>query len=200
MENEDLQKLFVEQVKDLYDAEKQLVKALPKLAKAADSEELAEAIRHHLEETQGHVARLEEVFEQAGVTAKGKPCKGMRGLIEEGNEAVQDEDEGVMRDLAIIAGAQKVEHYEMSAYGTCRTLAERLNLGEAAQLLQQTEDEEKAADSKLTEVAMALYESAGEEGEEQDSEEMATVGAERRRPSRTTSRQAKPSGGNRRAR
>jgi ferritin-like metal-binding protein YciE len=176
MNQEILQELFVEQLRDILDAEKQLVKALPKLAKAAESEELAEALRSHLEETQNQVTRLEEVFGIVGVAPRGKPCKGMKGLIEEGNEAVQEEDKGPLRDLAIIAAAQRVEHYEISAYGTTRTLAEHLELNDAAELLQQTEDEEKEADSKLTQVAMGIYESSGEEeGEEGEEEEMVSA-------------------------
>jgi len=162
MDQDTLQELFVEQIRDIYDAEKQIVKALPKLAKAADSEELAGALRNHLEQTQNHVSRLEQIFEIAGVPAKGKSCKGMKGLLEEGNEAVQEQDEGELRDLAIIAGCQRVEHYEISAYGTARTLAEQLQMEDAVNLLQQTEGEEKAADEKLTQVATSLYEEAGE--------------------------------------
>src|SRR5579872_4177974 len=157
MQQETLRELFVEQIRDLYDAEKQLVKTLPKLAKAAESEELAEALKSHLEETQNQVSRLEEIFQEVGVPARGKTCKGMKGLLEEGGEAVQEEDEGALRDLAIIAGGQRVEHYEISAYGTARTLAEKIGMNRAAQLLQQTEDEEREADNKLTEVAMSLY-------------------------------------------
>jgi ferritin-like metal-binding protein YciE len=182
MNQETLQELFVEQLRDMLDAEKQLVKALPKLAKATESEDLTEALRSHLEETQTQVKRLEEIFGIVGVTPRGKPCKAMRGLIEEGNEAVQENDAGALRDLAIIAGAQRVEHYEISAYGTARTLAEHLELDDAVQLLQQTEEEEKEADSKLTQVAMSLYESEdeGEEGEESENEEeMASAGASR---------------------
>jgi len=171
MNQETLHELFVEQLRDLYDAEKQLVKALPKMAKAADNDELAEAIRSHLAETENQVTRLEEVFGIVGVTAKGKPCKGMKGLLEEGNEAIQEEDKGEMRDLAMITGAQKIEHYEISAYGTLRTLAEQLDLGDAAELLQQTEDEEKEADSKLTEIAVMIYGSASDEEEEEEEEE-----------------------------
>jgi ferritin-like metal-binding protein YciE len=167
---ETLQKLFVEIIRDIYDAEKQLVRALPKLAKAAESEELSEAIRSHLEETQNHVSRLEEVFGLVGVPAKGKPCKGMKGLIEEGSEAVQEQEKGALRDLAIIAGAQKVEHYEISAYGTARTLAEQLSINQAVELLEQTEGEEKEADEKLTQVAVSLYESVDEDEEEEEGE------------------------------
>src|ERR1700730_4901950 len=126
MNQEILQELFVEQIRDIYDAEKQLVKALPKLAKAAESEELAEGLRNHLVETQGQVTRLEEVFGMVGVAAKGKPCKAMKGLIEEGSEAIEEEKKGALRDLSMIAAAQRVEHYEISAYGTARTLAEHL--------------------------------------------------------------------------
>jgi ferritin-like metal-binding protein YciE len=177
MKQDALQELFVEQIRDIYDAEKQLVKALPKLAKAAESEELAEAIQNHLSETQNHVSRLEEVFRVVGVAARGKTCKGMKGLLEEGSEAIQEE-EGMLRDLAMIAGAQKVEHYEMSAYGTARTLAEQLGLDEAVKLLQQTENEEKHADAKLTEIAMSLYE-LEEEDEEDTNRETASAGSSR---------------------
>jgi ferritin-like metal-binding protein YciE len=175
---ETLQKLFVEIIRDIYDAEKQLVRALPKLAKAAESEELSEAIRSHLEETQNHVSRLEEVFGLVGVPAKGKPCKGMKGLIEEGSEAVQEQEKGALRDLAIIAGAQKVEHYEISAYGTARTLAEQLSINQAVELLEQTEGEEKEADEKLTQVAVTLYESVDEDEEEEEGDSV-SAGASR---------------------
>jgi ferritin-like metal-binding protein YciE len=179
---ETLQELFVEQLRDIYDAEKQLVKALPKLVKAAESEELAEGLRTHLEETKGQVTRLEEVFGTVGAPAKGKSCKGMKGLIEEGSEVIEEEENGQLRDLAIIAAAQRVEHYEISAYGTARTLAEHLGLKKAVKLLQQTEDEEKQADSNLTQAAMALYASA-DDGEEvdadSDEDELATASAGR---------------------
>jgi ferritin-like metal-binding protein YciE len=178
MDQAALKELFIEQIRDIYDAEKQLVKALPKLAKASESEELAEALRMHLEETQNHVSRIEDVFGVVGVNPKSKPCKGMKGLIEEGSEAVREEDKGPLRDLAIIAGAQRVEHYEISAYGTARTLAEQLGLDDAVGLLQQTQDEEEQADAKLTDVAATLYESSRQEdaGEEEERE---TVGASR---------------------
>jgi ferritin-like metal-binding protein YciE len=183
MDNATLQKLFVEQIRDVYDAEKQLVKALPRLAKAAQSEELADALNTHLEETQNQVSRLEKVFQMVKTAPKGKPCKGMKGLLEEGNEAIQEEDKGPMRDLAIIAGCQRVEHYEISAYGTIRTLAEHLELEDAVELLQQTEDEEKQADEKLTEAAVAIYEASGEEEEEEVEEDEAVAAAPARRSS-----------------
>jgi ferritin-like metal-binding protein YciE len=193
MNQEMLQELLVEQLRDIYDAEKQLVKALPKMAKGAESEELAEAIRTHLEETQNHVSRLEEVFQIVGTAAKGKPCKGMKGLLEEGSEALQEE-EGTLRDLAIIAGAQRVEHYEISAYGTVRTLAEHLGLDKAVELLQQTDDEEKQTDETLTNIASSLYESKGQEEEKEEGDnEMASAGSSK------SGRSATGSSGNRKS-
>jgi ferritin-like metal-binding protein YciE len=174
---ETLKELFVEQIRDLYDAEKQITKALPKLARASESEELADALREHLEQTEGHVSRLELVFEIAGAKVKGKPCKGMKGLLEEGSEAVKEEDKGAMRDLAIIAGCQKVEHYEISAYGTIRTLAEHLGLRKAVDLLQQTENEESEADEKLTGIATEMYTSEFGEEEHEEEEEPEAIGA-----------------------
>ena len=162
MNGNTLQTLFVDQLQDIYDAEQQLVKALPKLADAAESPDLAEAIRTHLQETQSHVSRLEEVFGMIGEKAKGKTCKGMKGLIAEGDESAA-EGEGDLRDLAIIAGAQRVEHYEIAAYGTARTLAERLDLDDAAQLLRQTEDEEEQADAKLSDLADSIYDALEDE-------------------------------------
>jgi ferritin-like metal-binding protein YciE len=156
-----LQEVLIDHLRDLYDAEKNLVRALPKMAKAAESEELAEAIRDHLEETKNHVARLEQVFEKFDEKPKAKACKAIRGLIEEGSEATNDD--GTLSDLAIIAAAQKVEHYEISAYGTAKAWAEKLGNQEAADLLEETLNEEKAADSKLTEVSGAVLENAGQE-------------------------------------
>jgi ferritin-like metal-binding protein YciE len=158
MDQEILQECLVDQLRDIYDAEKQLVKAIPKMAKASRSDDLSEAFADHLRETQGHLQRLERVFEVLDVPAKGKACKGMRGLIEEGGEASQEGEAGMARDLAIIAAAQRVEHYEIAAYGTARAMAEQLGNTGVAQLLEETEDEEVAADSKLTALAMALYE------------------------------------------
>jgi ferritin-like metal-binding protein YciE len=186
---ETLQELFVEQLRDIYDAEKQLVKALPKMAKAAEAEELAEGLRTHLEETKGQVGRLEEIFGIVGIAAKGKPCKAMKGLIEEGNEVIEEEDKGQLRDLALIAAAQRVEHYEISAYGTIRTLAEHLGLDKAVKLLQETEEEEKDADNNLTQAAIALYELKDdveeEEVDSEDDEELASASAGRGGSSRT---------------
>jgi ferritin-like metal-binding protein YciE len=180
MNQDILQELFVEQIRDLYDAEKQLVKALPKMAKAAESEELAEGLRSHLVETQRHVSRLEDVFGMVGIPAKGKTCKAMKGLVEEGSEALQEDEKGALRDLAIIAAAQRVEHYEISAYGTARTLAEHLGMTDAAELLEQTEEEEKQADSNLTKAAVTLYQQSEEGDAEEDDVEMASVGGSSR--------------------
>jgi ferritin-like metal-binding protein YciE len=153
MEIQTLQELLVEEVKDLYNAEGQLVKALPKMAKAASSPDLRRAFETHLRETENHVQRLERVFEALGEKAKGKKCHAMEGLIEEGKEVMsEDMDEDVM-DAALIAAAQKVEHYEIASYGTCRTYAQLLGNKEAARLLQQTLDEEGKTDKLLTQLA-----------------------------------------------
>jgi ferritin-like metal-binding protein YciE len=164
-----LQSLFIEQIRDLYDAEKQLTKALPKLVKAANTQELANALSEHLEQTHNHVTRLEKIFATCDAPAKGKPCKAMKGLIEEGAEAIGDhKHEGALRDLAMIAAAQKVEHYEVSGYGTARTMAEQLENREAAQLLNETEDEERKADETLTRIAMSLYGSVSDKDEDNE--------------------------------
>jgi ferritin-like metal-binding protein YciE len=149
-----LEELLVEQVRDLYDAEKQLVRALPKMAQAANSEDLQQAIQGHLEETKSQVSRLERVFQELDKPAKGKACKAMRGLVEEGAEAL--EGDSPLTDLAIIAAAQRVEHYEISAYGTARAIAQQLGQDTVASLLEETEEEEKAADTKLTDIATEL--------------------------------------------
>jgi ferritin-like metal-binding protein YciE len=190
MNQENLQELIVDQIRDLYDAEKQIVRALPKLAKAAESRELAAALQSHLEETQTQVSRLEEVFQNLRVAAKGKPCKGMKGLLEEGSEILQKEDKGALRDLAIIAACQKVEHYEMSAYGTTRTLAEHLEKQDVVDLLEQTEAEEKNADEKLTEVATSLYETADESADQSEEEVAMAAGSSRRAPVKSARRKA----------
>jgi ferritin-like metal-binding protein YciE len=184
MTQETLKELFVEHVRDIYDAEKQLVKAIPKLSKAADSEELASALQSHLEETQSQVSRLEQVFDLLGEPAKAKPCKAMKGLVEEGDEATAEKN-AELRDLAIIAAAQKVEHYEISAYGTACAIADRLGLNDAVDLLRQTEEEERNADEKLTSVAMSLYDSLD------STEDTETAGVGTRAAGRSTSPEAK---------
>ena len=152
---ETLEQLLQDEIRDIYDAEKQLVKALPKMAKAASSTELSEALKEHLEATQGQVQRLEQVFEALGAKAKGKTCAGMKGLIEEGQEAIGAEASDEMKDLAIIGAAQRVEHYEIAAYGTLVAWAKAMGHTDAADLLEETLGEEKAADEKLTALAEA---------------------------------------------
>ncbi|HEY3861550.1 MAG TPA: ferritin-like domain-containing protein [Verrucomicrobiae bacterium] len=151
--NSELHELFLDELADLLDAETQLTKALPKMAKAAQSEELREAITSHLEETEGHVDRLKEVFESVGEKSKSKTCKAMKGLIEEGAELLQELKGKSSIDAGIIAAAQKVEHYEIASYGTVRAWAEQMGHSEAVELLEETLDEEKEADEKLTKIA-----------------------------------------------
>jgi ferritin-like metal-binding protein YciE len=158
MRVDSLKTLFERQLQDVYDAEKQLVRALPKIARKASSTELRNAVTEHLEATKDHVRRLEEIFEDLGVKAKSRPCAGMKGLIEEGKESMEEDAKGGLMDLSLIAAAQRVEHYEISAYGTMRTLAEQLNESRAADLLQQTLDEESEADQKLTQISESILE------------------------------------------
>lgn len=162
---ESLNELFVEQLRDLYDAENQLIKALPKMAEGANSDELRQGFEEHLEQTKGHAQRIEQIFEQLGEKVKGKKCKGMEGLIKEGDETLEEDisDENV-QDAAIIAAAQRVEHYEIAGYGTARTYANLLGQDEAASLLEQTLEEEKETDAKLTQLAEAIN-VAAEQGE-----------------------------------
>jgi ferritin-like metal-binding protein YciE len=142
-----------EQVEDLYSAENQLVHALPKVAQAASSPELRQAFEEHLAETRGHVQRLEEVFGELGMPPASTTCKGMQGLIQEGDEVVGMAGDSLAKDAALIAAAQRIEHYEIAAYGTARTLANELDQGDVARLLSETLDEEGAADKRLTKIA-----------------------------------------------
>jgi ferritin-like metal-binding protein YciE len=153
MHMETLQDLFVDQLRDLYNAENQLVKALPKMAKSADSEELKTAFEEHLEETKGHVERIEQIFERIGAKPGGKTCKAMKGLVEEGSEMMREDAEPPVMDAGLIAAAQRVEHYEMAGYGCVVNYAKLLGDEEAADLLQETLQEEMAADKKLTRLA-----------------------------------------------
>jgi ferritin-like metal-binding protein YciE len=183
MAAENLKELFVEELKDIYDAEKQLIKALPKMAKAAESEDLRSAFDEHLEITRMHVERCEEIFKVLDLPVRSKPCEGMKGLIEEGQEVVNELEPGIVLDAALIAAAQKVEHYEIASYGTLATFAEVLDLSDAKDLLGQTLEEEKEADEKLTQIAGQINPQAemgqSAEGEEEEKEEMATVSAPR---------------------
>lgn len=179
MKLDTLKKLYVEELRDVYNAEQQLVKALPKMAKGASSDELREAIETHLDETKGHVERLEEIFEGLDESPKGMTCKAMKGLIEEGSEILEEKGEDSVLDAGIIAAAQKVEHYEIATYGTLRTWADLLNEDEASELLQETLDEEGEADKKLNELAEEIVNpEALSESEEE--EEAATVSGRRR--------------------
>ena len=153
MKLESLQDLFADEIKDLYSAETQIVQALPKMAKAASSAELKEAFEQHLEQTKEHVQRLEQICEKLDLNPKGKKCKAMEGLIEEGSEIMSHGAESAVLDAALIAAAQRVEHYEIAGYGCARTFADRLGHQEAASLLQQTLEEEGETDKKLTQIA-----------------------------------------------
>jgi len=154
MELNSLQDLFIEDLKDLYSAENQLIKALPKMAKAATTPELKQAFQTHLKETEGHVKRLEKIMQDLDESPKGKKCKAMEGLIEEGKELMEEDAEPEVLDAGLIGAAQKVEHYEIAGYGTVRTYAQILGNDQAARLLQQTLDEEGMTDKKLNAPAM----------------------------------------------
>ncbi len=194
-----LHDMLVDEIKDLYHAEKQLTKALPKMAKAATNEDLREAFEMHLEETREQITRLEEVFEALDEKAKTKPCAGMAGILEEGKNTMNEDAEGAVMDAALIAAAQRAEHYEIGAYGTCAEWARLLGLDEVAALLETTLEEEKAADKKLTALAESeINQAAVAEGrsdeEEEDEEEAAPARgrakapAGRRQTSQTTTR------------
>jgi ferritin-like metal-binding protein YciE len=152
MSLDSLEKLFLEELRDIYNAEKQILRALPKMAKAADSVQLKQAFTRHLEQTEGQVRRLERIFRDLGQAVRGKACKGMEGLLEEGKEVLEKEGDPAVIDAALIASAQRVEHYEIAAYGCLRTYAQLLGHTQSEQLLQQTLEEEEATDKKLTEL------------------------------------------------
>jgi ferritin-like metal-binding protein YciE len=151
-----LKELYLKELRDIYDAEKQITKALPKLAKAATSSRLREAFQHHLEQTNNHLSRLEQIFEQLDESPKGQSCDGMEGLIEEGTNMIEEDMDGEAKDAGLISAAQRVEHYEMAAYGTARTYANILGENKAASLLQETLNEEKQADQNLTTLAESI--------------------------------------------
>lgn len=163
MKLDSLKTLYVEELRDLYNAENQLLKALPKMAKKATTPELKEAFQTHLEETRTHVERLDQIFDKLGKKPTGKTCKAMRGLIEEGSEMMSEDGLDSVIDAGIIGAAQKVEHYEMASYGTVRTFASLLGEDEAEDLLQETLDEEGEADKKLTEIAESMVNEEAEE-------------------------------------
>ena len=156
MKIESMEDLFLEQIEDLYDAERRLVKALPKMAEASTSQTLRQAFQSHLMETEGHVSRLEKIFGILGQDPKSQTCDAMKGLVSEGEDMVSDIDASSLRDAGLIAAANRVEHYEIAAYGSARTFAETLGLREAATVLEQTLQEEKRADQKLTQLAESM--------------------------------------------
>ncbi len=174
---------FLAELRDLYNAEKQIAKALPKMAKAASAAPLADAFQSHFRETEGQIKRLEQVFESLGEPAKSKTCEGMAGIIEEGKDIISEDFDDAAMDAALIAAAQKVEHYEIGSYGTVIAWAEAMGHNEAARLLRMTLNEEESTDEKLSSLATGgINEEAASlaHGEEPDDEEMATVGAARR--------------------
>jgi ferritin-like metal-binding protein YciE len=170
MADKGLKELYIDELKDLYSAENQLVKALPKMAKGAVSDDLRKGFEEHLEQTKGHVQRLEQIFDSLGGSPKGKKCKAMEGLIEEGSEVLKDDYEGSVLDAALIGAAQRVEHYEIAGYGTVRAMAEELGENEHVSLLTETLEEEKETDEKLTELAQDANSEANdqEKVEEED--------------------------------
>jgi ferritin-like metal-binding protein YciE len=153
MKYESLKDLYLDELRDIYDGENVIVKALPKMADAASSPELRNAFLQHLEQTKGHVSRLEEIFEGNGEKAKAKKCDGVRGIIDEGEDLMSEKTQPPIMDAGLIAGAQRVEHYEMAVYGSLRNWAERLGNSRDVSLLEQTLSEEKEADQKLTQIA-----------------------------------------------
>lgn len=177
MKMENLKELYTEEIKDLYNAEQQLVKALPKMARAATHPELKQAFENHLEETRGHVARLETILRELGEPLRGKKCHGMEGLIEEGKELIEEDPDEDVLDAGLISKAQHVEHYEMAGYGTCRTYAQLMGLTRQAELLQTTLDEEGAADKLLTALAEnSINAEADDESDNEDEEESSSRG------------------------
>jgi len=189
MSKKTLRNLFVEELQDIHDAEQRLTKALPKLAKAADSEELSNAFEEHLRETQEHVIRLERVMKSIDESPGRKTCKAMVGLLEEGDELMEEDGPPAVKDAALIAAAQKVEHYEIATYGCLRAWADLLDEPEASRLLQQTLDEEGAADQKLSEIAESLNVEAAEDEDEEEGEEKEQAVASRRSNGRSRTAQ-----------
>ena len=177
MEHNELKELYIDELRDLYDAENKLVKALPKLAKAASSDKLRAGFEEHLDQTRGHVGRLEEIFEALDEKPTGKKCAGMAGLVKEGEEIMDEDFSAEVMDAALISAAQRVEHYEIAAYGCVSAWAQLLGESEANALLEKTLEEEKETDQKLTELSEEINVEAkdsGEEGEEEEEEQSTT--------------------------
>jgi ferritin-like metal-binding protein YciE len=198
-----LREALVDEIRDIYNAEKQIVKALPKMVKGATSDELREAFESHLDETENQVTRLERVFELLDEKPRGKHCAGMAGILEEGSDTLQEDAEDSVMDAMLIAGAQRVEHYEITAYGTAIAWAEALGLTEIAQVLGESLAEEKAADEKLSALAESGINDAATAGEseddmeDEDDEEPASTSAAKSEPAGTTARSASGSSGQR---
>jgi ferritin-like metal-binding protein YciE len=186
MEHSALKELYIDELRDIYNAETQLVKALPKMAKASTSHELRSGFESHLQQTRGHVERLEEIFEALEEKASGKKCAGMAGLVKEGEEIMDEDFEGEVMDAALISAAQRVEHYEIAAYGCVRSWAELLGETEAAALLEKTLEEEKETDHKLTE----LSEEINVEAKGQDDASGEQGKSETRKPPKTRTARA----------
>jgi ferritin-like metal-binding protein YciE len=167
-----LRDLFEEELKDLYNAEQQIVKSLPKMANAVSSPDLKDAFEHHLEETYGHLERLEQIFQRESMVAKGKKCEGMEGLLKEGAELLQTKAAPEVKDAGLIGAAQRVEHYEIAGYGTARAFAEQLGERDIAKMLQETLNEEGAADKKLTQIAQHVNVQAAETPERKSSDDL----------------------------
>lgn len=184
MELSSLEDLFIDELKDLYSAENQLLKAIPKMAKAATSKELKAGFEKHLKQTAGHVERLEQIFADLDASPKGKKCKAIEGLVEEGAEVIDEDAEPEVKDAALIAAAQRVEHYEMAGYGCVRTYAKLLGNDKAVRLLQQTLDEEADTDKTLTKLAEKINVAA--EDPEEDEEASPKRTAQKRRKVATT--------------
>jgi len=185
-EAKSLHDAFLDELRDAYDAEKQILKALPKMVKAAESDDLREAFETHLEETRGQVNRLEQVFASLDEKVRGKHCDGVAGIIEEGKSVMEEDFDETTMDACLIASAQRVEHYEMAAYGTLVAWAEAMGHSEAAELLQQTLDEEKAADEKLTALAegginQSAADGAHPQGDDEEEEEEVVAAPARKR-------------------
>jgi len=211
MAAETLHELFVEELRDMYDAEKRIIKALPKIAKHAQSDELRSALTEHLRQTEKQATRLEQVFKSIGETPKGKKCDGIIGILEEGNTAMEELEEGPVLDAALIAGCQKVEHYEIASYGTLAYFAELMGHERAKDLLGTTLEEEKAADEKLNTIATSEVNrealmSGGEDEDEMEEDEGTPRGRRRasmamaNERSSTRGRSARKRGGSRRSR
>lgn len=187
MANDSLRQLYIDELRDLYNAETQLTKALPKMAKAASNRELREGFEEHLRQTSEQVSRLEQIFESLGEKPTGKKCLGMEGLVKEGAETMKEDYEESVMDAAIIGAAQRVEHYEIAAYGTVREFAQILGEDEHVSLLEETLEEEKQTDEKLTQIAEQINSQAQEESE---GEEASEEGTGRRKSSGSRSRRA----------